>query len=149
MSKQNLKRVGLQSQVKLVNRGKDTSFYVHLEGAPFTPPSAEGFLPYRSVLPFACSRCMYPLHVQTAHTLERGGRTPVLCLGTCLEALRGNQAALTQLGVESLEEVFNACEIPDAVVANAVGYQLVAKKAPENVQNVQDVQKEISEPSAA
>lgn len=97
--------------------------YVNLTGMPFDTPT-NGELKSKAELPFACRRCMYPLQVLQSHTLARGGHTKVLCLGTCLEALKGNPEALQELGLESPEQLCNAFAIPDGVVAKAVGYSL-------------------------
>lgn len=100
-----------------------TEPYIHLPGMPFNDP-VDGVLRNKADLPFVCRRCLHPLQANQRHTLHKTGRTPVICLGTCLDAIRGNPEALAELELTSSEEVWNAYSIPDPVVAKALSYDL-------------------------
>jgi hypothetical protein len=117
-----LQKLSLEAQSS--NTGENKSPYVHIPGAPFTPPQGIT-LKNRSVLPFACKRCLYPLETLQTHTLNKNQTTEVICLGTCLDVLRGKQEAKEELNIESLENFYNVFKIPDSLLAQAMNIDLV------------------------
>jgi len=71
---------------------------------------------------------MYPLQVLQSHVLGKGKETSVMCLGTCYDAIKGNNAALVELGLQSRETLYNVFSIPDTIIADALGIDLEKKK---------------------
>ena len=97
--------------------------YLFMEGMP-VKIEEDGFIKNRAHLPFVCRRCKYPLQAQQNHKLAKKSRTPVICLGTCLEALMKNEKAIQELNLNPSEPFGNVWSIPDEIVAEALSYSI-------------------------
>lgn len=123
--KPTLEQVSIENQAS--KSAGERSKFVHMPGSPLDVP-VNNLMKCRGKVPFACSRCMYPLHVLQSHVLGKNKHTPVMCLGTCYDAIKGNNNALVELGLESRENLYNVFTIPDVILADALGIDLEKKK---------------------
>jgi hypothetical protein len=95
--------------------------YVYMEGMP-VQIEADGVVKNRAHLPFLCKRCMFPLQSMQTKKLTKTGYLPVICLGTCLDALMKKEHALAELNIQPGEVFGNSWTIPDKIVAQALNY---------------------------
>lgn len=123
--KSDLEKLNLEHQSQ--QEGGPTSKYIHMPDLPVDKPQGT-LLKNKSRVPFACARCMYPLQVLHTHNLNKGHDTPVICFGTCYEAIRGNSDAMNEIGITSPTQIGNVYAIPDRILADAFGLDLVTER---------------------
>lgn len=145
--KSDLEKLTLEHQAQ--QEGGPTSKYIHMPDLPIDKPQGTLFK-NKSKLPFACARCMYPLQMLHTHNLSKGHESPVICFGTCYDAIRGNAEALSELGITSPSQIGNVYAIPDRIIADALGIELVTerpKKESTNASNNVDAGTDVCESS--
>lgn len=116
MSKKTAKPARTQKTAKPASAGSPPepitkALWLYSKGFPYANPEA-GHLRSRAPVPFACGRCHQPLVTLQGVTLNQAGFVPVICLGTCLEAIAGKPGALAELGLDDATQVYNSFQIP-------------------------------------